>query len=275
MAILDFFNKKVITKDTIVIESNPENENSLIDKIHNEFYSEVGILLNQASQFNEVKNIKPELVDKRNRLYNLGFRNTPEMIEAEKEIIRLDILEKENLSKKELIETINYFSANYPEYKFITEQSVVNICNKYGLVYSTVDNFRGNIPISNLEQIEKFKIKDNDKLYLKVWHLSNGKEEEIRISDYNHYRIFSDSPKKSYESEWEYREASLEICAPLNQFDITDLELQDKKLVKKQLEIKDPIVLCPVVYNKIKYYLIVTAWGKEASDSEVINHHMN
>lgn len=275
MAILDFLNKKVITKDTTVVESNQEDENVLIDKIHNEFYSEVGILLDQASQFNEVKNRKPELVDKRNRLYNLGFRNTPEMIEAEEEIVRLDILEKENLSKKELIEAINYFSANYPEYKFITEQSVVNICNKYGLVYSTVDNFRGNIPISNLEQIEKFKIKDNDKLYLKVWHFSNGQEEEIRIINYDTYRLINKSPKNFYQSEWEYKESLLEICAPLNQFDITDLELQGKKLVKKQIEIKDPIVLCPVVYNKIKYYLIVTAWGKEASDSEVINHHMN
>ena len=72
-----------------------------------------------------------------------------------------------------------------------------------------------------------------------------------------------------------YYKNSLEICAPLSQFDITDLELQGKKLVKKQIKIKDPIVLCPVFFKNVKHYLIVTAWGKEASDFEVINQKLN
>jgi len=35
------------------------------------------------------------------------------------------------------------------------------------------------------------------------------------------------------------------------------------------------VVLKPVVYNKQKYYLIVTAWGLEASDELVVNQKMN
>jgi hypothetical protein len=40
---------------------------------------------------------------------------------------------------------------------------------------------------------------------------------------------------------------------------------------------EDPIVLYPVHHNNngSKYYLIVTAWGDEASDSLVVNHKMN
>ena len=94
------FNKQ--TKQKIIQQSEVE----LIDQIHNEFYSEVNILLNKASQFNEIENKKPELVDKRNRLYNLGFRNTSEMLEAEKEIKRLDQLEEDNKNKSDLIERI-------------------------------------------------------------------------------------------------------------------------------------------------------------------------
>lgn len=251
-----------------------ESEIELIDQIHNEFYSEVNILLNDANQFNEIENKKPELVDKRNRLYNLGFRNTPEMLEAEKEIKRLDQLKEDNKNKSDLIEAINYFSLNYPEYKFITEESVVNICNKYGLVYSTIDNFRGNVPFENLEQIEKFKIKDKDWCYYETYTSPvNWDERFNRILSFEQYKL--DRTDYPTFGKYKYYKNSLEICAPLNQFDITDLELQGKKLVKKQIKIKDPIVLCPVFFKNVKHYLIVTAWGIESHDSEVINQKLN
>jgi hypothetical protein len=198
------------------------------------------------------------------------------MVEAEKEISRMETLEKENLKKKELIEAINYFSLNYPEYKFITEESVVNICNKYGLVYSEVENFRGNIPFENLEQMEKFKIKDSDKLCLRIWHPDSVRiPKSISNISYGVYEMYKHNNKSFYWGDHEYKIAPLEICAHLNQFDITDLELEGKKLVKKKIEIQDPIVLCPVFFKYKKHYLIVTAWGEESHDSEVINHQLN
>lgn len=264
------FNKQTKQKTT------QQSEVELIDQIHNEFYSEVNILLNKAKQFNEIKNKKPELVDKRNRLYNLGFRNTPEMIEADEEIERLNQLDKDNKNKSDLIEAINYFSLNYPEYKFITEESVVNICNKYGLVYSTIDNFRGNVPFENLEQIEKFKIKDKDWCYYETYTSAiNWNESFNGILSFEQYNNKINGTYYPTFGKYKYYKNSLEICAPLNQFDITDLELQGKKLVKKQIEIKDPIVLCPVFFKGFKHYLIVTAWGIESHDSEVINQKLN
>lgn len=43
----------------------------------------------------------------------------------------------------------------------------------------------------------------------------------------------------------------------------------------KHIEIPDPVVLKPVIYNSQKYYLIVTAWGLEAGDEIVVNSNHN
>lgn len=65
----------------------------------------------------------------------------------------------------------------------------------------------------------------------------------------------------------------LEIAAPVKDFDMTGMQVKDSKISK--IEIPDPVVLQPVVYNNQKYYLIVTAWGLEASDELVVNQKMN
>ena len=51
------------------------------------------------------------------------------------------------------------------------------------------------------------------------------------------------------------------------------MELKDFKLSK--IEIPDPVVLQPVNFKGEKYYLIVTAWGDEASDELVVNETLN
>jgi hypothetical protein len=37
-----------------------------------------------------------------------------------------------------------------------------------------------------------------------------------------------------------------------------------------KIEVSDPVVLHPVMFKGIKYYLIITAWGLEASDELVV-----
>ena len=74
-----------------------------------------------------------------------------------------------------------------------------------------------------------------------------------------------------------YREINmklpLEIAAPLKDFNMDEMEVKDFKLSK--IEIPDPIVLKPVIFNNQKHYLIVTAWGIEASDELVVNANHN
>jgi len=53
-----------------------------------------------------------------------------------------------------------------------------------------------------------------------------------------------------------------------------DDTIENNQIITK-IQIPDPVVLCPVMYGSEKYYLIVTAWGKEASDKAVVNQKMN
>jgi len=69
--------------------------------------------------------------------------------------------------------------------------------------------------------------------------------------------VFKESPK-------------LQICAPIKDMDTSGLEIIDGyKLIKKY--IPDPVVLQPVRGG----YLILTAWGDEASDPIVVNEINN
>jgi hypothetical protein len=71
-------------------------------------------------------------------------------------------------------------------------------------------------------------------------------------------------------SIYEFEECPLEIAAPIKDFDTSKMVLSGRKLERK-IEIPDPVVLQPVFHGGKKHYLIVTAWGDEASDPEVMN----
>jgi hypothetical protein len=234
-------------------------------------------LLTDAKISKSLDTDKQALVEKCVRLKNLGFISTKEVKEANEEIKRIENLKRENENKKELIKAIDYFSFHYPNYKFITEDSVKRICEKYGLVYGPVKKYTGTVPDKNLEHIEKFSVRDEDKAYL---HLTSfgirrrDTETYITISDYQKY-ILKWGNKSFYESHhWErVGECVLEIAAPLKDFDMEESELKDFKISK--IQVPDPVVLQPVLFNRVKHYLIVTAWGLEASDPIVVNQKFN
>jgi hypothetical protein len=253
----------------------------IIEEIHDSFYTEVDNLLAEAKIEKSLSTDKQDLIEKQNKLTSLGFHNTKEVKEANEEILRLQKLEKENVSKKELIEAINYFSFKYPYYKFITEESVKKICEKYNLIYSTVDRYTGTVPDSNIKQMLEFKIQEEDECYEKELSV-RGFMRRVNTS------LISFQEKEMLKNDLEYsdpifllddlyrtiiKKLPLEICAPIKDFDLQGHELKDFKLSK--IEIPDPVVLQPVFFKGKKHYLIVTAWGDEASDELVVNQNMN
>lgn len=250
--------------------------NSIIEEIHETFYTEIDKLLKEAKILNSINTNKQDLIDKCNRLKSIGFTNTKEVKEAEKEIERLDKLKSENDHKKNLVEAINYFSFKYPNYKFITEESVKKICDKYNLVYGKVINYIGEVPTKNLKHIEDFKIDKGDECYLYVASTWGPFGEYIHEKKYIPYE---EKPKynegRSFRSSYtiDVNKCSLEIVAPLKDFNMKGMEIKDFKVSK--IEIPDPVVLKPVIYNNQKYYLIVTAWGLEANDELVLNQRHN
>lgn len=250
--------------------------NQLVDEIHESFMTEVDRLLEEAKIAKSTDTDKGDLIDKAKTLENLGFKSAKETIEGNAEIIRLRKVEEENANKKKLIDAINYFSTKYPQYKFITEESVKTICEKYGLIYGDVAHYIGTVPDENLEQMKEFKISDDDACYDKIVFAKGVGFSQTRISPVSKAEVIE------YDSEstgfgvvsTSYSKSPLEIAAPSSDFNLEGKEIKGFKLSIKP-KAPDPVVLQPVFYNGQKYYLIVTAWGKEAEDNLVINDKLN
>lgn len=268
------FRRKTDKTDTIETFDKKE---LLIKEIHTSFLTEVDKLLVLARDQKSLQTDKQSLIDKSKRLKSLGFSQTEEIKEAQKEIDRLEALQKENNDKREIINAIEYFGIKYPCYKFITEDSVRKICEKYGLIYGEVTKYKGTVPDANLKQMEEFKISNDDCCCTQSTRFRYGTPDikNISFSEMRRLEIYYSSPSNlSSFSTHNFEKSPLEIVAPSVDFDFQDSELENFKLNKK-IKIPDPIVLQPVFYGTKKYYLIVTAWGDEASDENVVNEKMN
>lgn len=264
--------------------------NQIIDEIHESFFTEVDRLLADAKILKSDETTKQDLISKYESLKKLGFENTKECVEAQAEIERLNNIKYENRNKESLVSAIDYFSFKYPNYKFITEDSVKKICAKYNLIYGSVERYIGTVPDKNLKHMLDFKIEDEDKAFCKreKWL---GRFVEDKLVSYNEYKMYTyvETGNKEVDAKnfrihllrqqyiagdyVSYFPCSLEIAAPLKDFNTQGMEVKDFKLSK--IEIPDPVVLQPVFYNNQKHYLIVTAWGQEASDELVVNQKMN
>lgn len=290
------FNKEAILNELPSISEKLYPEDVLA--IHKEFDTASDRLLAQANEILEkAKQFDAGKVD---LLIKLGFTQANQVSEYK------PVIEKAKLSESQ-IKLVKYYKARYPLNKFITEEQVMEICYKYNLVCGDISRFKGFVPSKNLQQIASFKLKEEDKSgKIFVFIEKTGKIEDFdwdkvheskkdhvkyiienylncnnwtfldSYSDYPAYtKIFnidtakrlgiSDSVNNAINNRF-----SLKICAPIKDMDISGLEL-DKgyKLIKKH--IPDPVVLQPVKGG----YLILTAWGDEASDPLVVNEINN
>lgn len=285
--------KEVVEIENVVVKDSKKYSPD-IEEVHKDFFSASEKLLADAKLILD-STINTEKCD---RLKALGFTNVPE-------VIKLNQQQEELKKNHKLLDLISYYQKEYPFHKFITKEQVEEICKKYSLVQGEIGWYTGFVPENNLKQIENFKIKEKDKVQIGV--LKDGEEiefpkemeiwgENIGITLYCH--MFNGSPernmygfldKHAFQSNdrinWyaedrydifglKYRGSikfTLEstnkftICAPEKWMNVPkDYRLEGTKYVKK---IKDPVVLSRVRGG----YLIVTAWGDEASDPIVVN----
>lgn len=285
--------KKSATNKVMIAEPKADlrgkTVNEVVEEVHETFYTEVDKLLASAKIANSLDTDKQDLIEKCARLKALGFTNTKEVKEAEAEIARLDELKRDNEAKKTLIEAINYFSFKYPNYKFITEKSVEKICAKYNLVYGAIDGYTGTVPDKNLKHIEDFRVLEDDECFVyEELHYSkfSGGERSMR-REYKTSEHFKRKQELKNNPDYYHRsmmmrsmgcieinmKCPLEIAAPLKDFYMPGIKVKGHKVSK--VEIPDPIVLKPVIFNNQKHYLIVTAWGIEAGDELVVNANHN
>jgi hypothetical protein len=273
---------KTIQAKAVKVMEPVKTNDQLVDEIHTAFLTEVDRLLQQAKILLPT-NTDTELILKAKRLKELGFTSTAEVSKANVAEQKKYEIEKENKKKDELVRAITYFSINYSLYKFITQESVNAICEKYGLVYGEIARYKGTVPDKNLAEIEQFKVKDDDECYVESLIYKDTKTvlRQMYLTKYRHDRIIArkasdnDSLASSMfltkSSETVNMKCPLEIAAPIKDFNMNGMEVKDYKLTAKIQPVLDPVVLKPVIFGSTKYYLIVTAWGKEAEDDIVVN----
>lgn len=279
----------ILSKEAIINDIPKSVSNVLYPKevleIHNEFEIAADKLLEQAN--NIIEEAKSKDVTKVARLEALGFKQANQVTEL-KPLLKLAELSKEQ------VELVNYYKREYPFNKFITEEQVKEICDKYNLVCGDVIRFKGFVPEKNLKEIEKFKLKNKDLcIYGFCWGRGIRSNEAIKkyitFDQYNYLvknDLFKGDGKGDLTKDDNWCESivfgfpgkyfdritlqKLQICAPVKDMDISGLELKEGYKLEKKF-IPDPVVLQPVKGG----YLILTAWGDEASDPIVINEINN
>lgn len=257
-------------------------------EIHNEFETAADRLLIEAKEI--LNEAAKQDISKVDRLKSLGFNQTEQVVKSK------PIMEKAQLTKEKL-QLLELYSVRYPNNKFITEEQVQQICLKYGLICGSVSKFKGFVPESNLKQIENFKLNAEDV----GLHTSNGfflKNGEIkkrnsywhvyRIDDTDTYKLHAFQSENGIDfyarddhnlfglahegffNKFTINKSNLQICAPLKDMDAKGMTIE-KGYKMQPIHIPDPIVLQPVKGG----YLILTAWGDEASDELVVNANHN
>ncbi len=268
------------------------NYPTIVDEIHNEFFTAGENILYEAQSL--LKECETKDLKKGERLAALGFNKTREAVVSAETKNKIS-------TTKEIADLVMYYRVNYPNNKFITEEQVKSICEKYNLVCGVIGLYKGFVPECKLTTIENFSLLKKDKIDMSKpyyfttinnssddWVLSSIAIDDI-VPNYidwlnkrkNGYH-YTENALKNHTTKCRICSSiafpelmndyvSLHICAPAKDMDLTDKEIKNKYKVNTKIHIPDPVVLQPVKGG----YLIICAWGDESSDELVVNEIHN
>ena len=241
----------------------------IIEQIHNEFNNKGDELVKEAQSIIDGISIHNE--EKSKRLVSIGFRQTREVVDYSGKIAAKE-------QQKKLTEALTSLQTEFPQYKFITTEAAMAICEKYNLVLGDIGQYTGFVPEKNLKQIEDFfstknelnlsyylrkhSFQGNQRISKKEYEMYSGELQLLRERNAHHSIYYN-----VYQAVTELR-----IAAPLKDMKAEGYKLKGKVFEK---EIPDPVVLAPVNRNGVDLFCIITAWGDEASDELVVNQQMN
>lgn len=263
----------------------------LAKQIHNEIDTAQDRLLSEARKIIESapRNNKAE------RLEAIGFTASVAVKEHKR---RKEVL----VQSTEEANIIEYYKANYPFQKFLTERELERICNKYNLIHAPVARYIKDVPEKNLTEIEKAKTlravdapTDIHQCVIKryshwttgfgfmdIWSewyrktpkvLNRHFDNQFRLNDYiqettgNPFRYICESFKNIT-----IKRQGLFIAAPQSHFDLKGLKNHKHGFFNfKAVEVKDPIV-----FRYCKGGIqVLSKWGIEAEDSALVNEINN
>lgn len=239
----------------------------LVKLIHAEFNDEMQNILKEMSIVVPTKTEHQASLDRAEALKRLGFASALEVAKLDKFNKENARIMAKNAANAQVVEDLKTFSQKYPMYKFITRASLDRICKKYGLHYASVRYFTGVVPQANLQALLDCSIAKKD--IPKLCETSTGwnTRAELELSFANEH------PHRDKIHE----RAPLIIAAPFKEFSFpTWARIEETESGQVKFRIKeDPIVMQPVYSGENTYFAIITAWGPEASDPEVINPRNN
>lgn len=272
------------------------NQQKIIKEIHNEFDTAQDKLLEQARSIISSTTIS----HKGERLSALGFINTEpaKSYEANKQIL---------VKTKSQADIIMHYKQSYPFLKFITEDELERICNKYSLVFASVERYNKDVPDKNIKEIETAPPllscdKAEDKIYCtltkdggfswvnadgsgwcgiwgKQWYRIPKRIDGQHFSSQYHANAYLQSKLgftstylvSSVQNYIEDRQG-LFIAAPPSHFNLDGLQKSKSGYFNFSFtEVKDPIVF--------RYcrggVQVLSKWGLEASDELLVNEINN
>lgn len=280
-----------------------KSEFEIITEIHNEFDSAGDRLLEQAKAIlNKTLPDKTALEEKAEKLRKLGFINSSPVLEVAALKGERDSHNALLIETKKEAELILYYKQAYPFQKFLTENELERICDKYKLVSAPVASYIKDVPEKNLEEIANaapLQAKDRFEVYYKVSSitfmsahtkaykdyvcniLEDMKFEKDDLSEYNFDTIVEDFKGNKGHPNYFYNSLKMEkiekdglfICAPESHFNLNSLTKKGKLsfFQVSYTEIKDPIV-----YRYCKGGVqVLSKWGLEAEDDFLVNEKLN
>jgi hypothetical protein len=248
---------------TSTLHRKQETAADVVARIHAEFNTAGDKLLADAVAV--INQTDESSFSKADSLRSLGFGNAIGVKEAAQAAQHL-------VEKKELQQLLVDYSVKYPSYRFIDDTHVATICKKYGLVFGSATQYTGFVPAKNLEEIKAFPgVKTEDYVYQEriTWDHDTEPGAWRDTHPDNSYTRGAYSAYMSVESR---SSKTLLICAPAKDMMLSATQ----KIVGHQVvnisTYPDPVVMLPV---KGGLYIILTAWGDEASDPIIQKEGLN
>jgi hypothetical protein len=265
-----------------------------VELIHAEFDQAQELILKEALEI--IKHNTIENSDHVESLKKLGFVNT-EIVEKSTEKI------KKVKMGKHLADTVVYYKQAYPFLKFITEEKLDQICEKWGLVYASVKAYKKDVPAKNVKELlnvqplKSYDARPTKYKFSKLDCSSSHGDDVIKWLTETEFdfdpcgRIIGvdDMVKKmcpyKYDSEFylywtgsrsvQINKDGLFIAAPANHFNLNGLDKKGKfgffEKIKTKVVVNDPIV-----FRYVKGGIqILSKWGLEAEDIDILNEINN
>lgn len=273
-----------------------KSEQEIIQEIHDSFDNAQDQLIHRALQI--INSVDVSDMDKAERLSKIGFINSKAVTESQK---KKSILQ---MSKQEA-ELVEYYKRTYPFLKFLKEEQLEEICEKYNLIFAPVSRYKEDVPDKNLYEIETAQPLRNEdtpenKCFLSVsgfwssipsnlkqilkkgFYIDNNKskidESDVigyarKFGGYNgNYDGYVTSIFGTISVTEEKRNGELFIAAPKSHFDLKGLKNNEKGFFNFSVtEVKDPVVF-RYCRGGIQ---VLSKWGLEAKDELLQNETLN